>query len=135
MDKSAVNDSTHKQVIALRKDLAMGKGKLVTQGAHASLAAVLSRASRETAGELRVPLDEHLGPWLENRFTKICVSVPDEAALLELYTRALAAGVPCALIKDSGFTQFHGVPTYTAVAVGPASCPTIDTLTGELKLL
>lgn len=131
---SLVNDSTHKQVIALRKDLGMGKGKLVAQGAHASLAAVLSRADRSTEGELRVPLDQDIGPWLEGRFTKICVGVPDEDALLALYTRALALGLPCALIKDSGFTQFNGVPTHTAVAVGPAPLDAVDHITGDLKL-
>lgn len=131
---SILNDSTHKQVIALRKDLGMGKGKLVAQGAHASLAALLSRADRGTAGELRVPLDDDIGPWLEGRFTKICVSVPDEEALMALYARALAAGLPCSLIRDSGFTQFNGVPTYTAVAVGPAPLETVDHITGELKL-
>ena len=33
---------THKQVIVLRKDLNMRKGKMVAQGAHASMAAILS---------------------------------------------------------------------------------------------
>ena len=41
----------HKQVIVLRKDLNMRKGKMVAQGAHASMAALLGTARRE--GEAR----------------------------------------------------------------------------------
>jgi PTH2 family peptidyl-tRNA hydrolase len=34
----------HKQVIILRKDLNMRKGKMVAQGAHASMRAILNGA-------------------------------------------------------------------------------------------
>jgi peptidyl-tRNA hydrolase len=37
----------HKQVIVLRKDLNMRKGKMVAQGAHASMRAILNGARRE----------------------------------------------------------------------------------------
>lgn len=124
---------THKQVLVLRKDLGMRLGKAVAQGAHASMAALLSRASQEE-GELRIPLDADIGPWLLGLFTKICVQVPDEEALLDIYDKALKANVPCALIRDSGLTEFHGIPTLTAVAIGPALNSRIDALTGHLKL-
>jgi PTH2 family peptidyl-tRNA hydrolase len=125
---------THKQVIALRKDLNMRKGKMVAQGAHASMAAVLHRAIT-AEGCLTIPLDADIGPWLEGRFTKICVSVPDEAQLKALFVQADAAGLPCALIEDSGLTEFGGVPTLTAVAVGPGPADRVDAITGGLPLL
>jgi PTH2 family peptidyl-tRNA hydrolase len=49
--------------------------------------------------------------------------------------RAKAAGVPCALIVDAGQTEFHGVPTKTCCAVGPAWIADVDAITGDLPLL
>lgn len=39
------------------------------------------------------------------------------------------------LVKQYGFTEFHSVPTYTALAIGPAESEKIDEITGHLKLL
>ena len=48
---------------------------------------------------------------------------------------ARAADVPCALIVDAGTTEFHGVPTKTCCAVGPAWADAVDAITGGLPLL
>ena len=123
-----------KQVIVMRKDLGMRKGKMIAQGAHASLKVL---ADRGRAGDdLVIPLDEPTREWLvSGRFTKVCVSVDSEAALDDVVARATAAGVPCALIVDSGRTEFHGVPTKTCCAVGPAWSDDVDAITGSLPLL
>jgi PTH2 family peptidyl-tRNA hydrolase len=73
--------------------------------------------------------------WMTGRFTKVCVSVDSEAALDAVVARAKAAGVPCALIVDAGQTEFHGVPTKTCCAVGPAWVADVDAITGDLPLL
>lgn len=124
----------HKQTIVLRKDLNMRKGKMVAQGAHASLRAILQLGHRE-GGRFVIPLDERLEPWLLGRFKKICVSVNSESELLALHERALEAGMIAALIQDAGLTEFGGVPTYTALAVGPDQEDRIDAITGSLPLL
>jgi len=124
----------HKQTIVLRKDLNMRKGKMVAQGAHASLRAIL-QLGHEDAGKFVIPLDERLEPWLLGRFKKICVSVNSEAELLEVYEKARAAGLIAALIQDAGLTEFGGVPTYTAVAIGPDREDRVDAITGALRLL
>ena len=116
-----------KQVIVLRKDLNMRKGKMVAQGAHASLGAILKD------GKLKKNAD--IDAWLEGRFTKICVSVDSEAELLEVYNDAVRAKLNCCLITDAGLTEFDGVPTKTAVAVGPGIPSEVDKITGDLKLL
>jgi peptidyl-tRNA hydrolase, PTH2 family len=121
----------HKQTIVLRKDLNMRKGKMVAQGAHASMRAILQLGRRE-GGNFVVPLDERLEPWLLGRFKKICVSVNSEAELLQLHQEAQAAGLITALIQDAGLTEFGGIPTYTALAVGPDRA---DLVTGSLPLL
>ena len=124
----------HKQVIVLRKDLNMRKGKMVAQGAHASMRAILNLARRE-GDALIIPLDARSEPWLCGRFKKICVSVNSENELLELHRQALAANLIASLIQDAGLTEFGGIPTYTAVAIGPDAGDKIDQLTGQLALL
>jgi PTH2 family peptidyl-tRNA hydrolase len=131
-------------VIVMRKDLGMRKGKMIAQGAHASLKVLLDagaierseRGSRDEAGaRFTFPLDAALTAWLGGRFTKICVSVDSEAELDAVVERARAAGVPCALVVDAGHTEFHGVPTKTCCAVGPAWSDAVDAITGGLPLL
>ncbi len=130
-----MHDKTeHKQTIVLRKDLNMRKGKMIAQGAHASMRAILNLGRRE-GDNFVIPLDERLAPWLLGRFKKICVSVNSEAELLALHEKAAAAGLITALIQDAGLTEFDGVPTYTAIAVGPDRADRIDSVTGELPLL
>ena len=129
--------SDPKQVIILRKDLNMRKGKMVAQGAHASLA-VLCNLMINSGGAVTIPKSKVTPPmqeWLDGSFAKICVSVNSEEELLEIYTQAKAKGIPCSLIRDAGRTEFNGVPTYTAVAIGPDTPERIDPITGQLPLL
>lgn len=123
----------HKQVIIMRKDLNMRKGKLVAQGAHASLGAILNLMQRQ-GNVLSLEMDERTEPWLTGRFKKICVYVNSEAELLDVYTAAQAAGLISSLIKDAGLTEFNGVPTLTAVAVGPDREDKVDVVTKHLPL-
>src|SRR5688572_167247 len=105
----------------MRKDLGMRKGKMIAQGAHASLKVVLEAGGLDPLGEsFTIRLDPAMAAWLGGRFTKVCVSVDSEAALDAVVERARAACVPCALIVDAGATEFHGVPTKTCCAIGPA---------------
>lgn len=129
-----------KQVIVLRKDLKMRRGKEVAQGAHASMAAILNSgnyarvADGGTLFSLDLPPGNALSEWLLGRFTKICVTVQGEDALKAIHAAAVNAGLPAAIIQDSGLTEFGGVPTYTAVAIGPAEASAVDAITGELPL-
>lgn len=113
-----------KQIIVIRNDLNMRKGKMVAQGAHASVSAVLKLlGSKEVA------------TWLNEGMTKITVKVESEQELLDVYKAAKEKGLPAQLIKDAGKTEFKGVPTLTALAIGPADNDAIDKVTGNLKLL
>lgn len=128
---------SHKQVLAMRKDLKMRVGKLAAQAAHASLAALLSRARRiDQGGEpgLFIPLDGDIGPWLDGHFTKIALGVASEEEARALFDKASALGIPCALIEDSGLTEFKGQPTVTGVSIGPAEAELVNQVTGHLPL-
>jgi PTH2 family peptidyl-tRNA hydrolase len=123
-----------KQVIVMRKDLGMRKGKMIAQGAHASLRVLLERGEAD-GDRYVIAMTDAMKAWMTGRFTKVCVSVDTEAALDAIVARANAAGVPCALIVDAGQTEFHGVPTKTCCAVGPAWVADVDAITGDLPLL
>jgi len=130
-----------KQVIAVRKDLNMRKGKLAAQVAHASMAVILDMMSKERLSpdtekwSLLMSESEDVFQWLHGPFVKIVVSVETYDDLMQLYVDSKLAGLPCALIQDAGRTEFHGDPTYTCIAIGPGNPEKIDKLTGHLKLL
>src|SRR5437763_16159032 len=82
-----------KQVIVMRKDLGMRKGKMIAQGAHASLAVLLDRGAPTDDG-YAFATTEAMREWLGGRFAKICVSGDSEAAPDDLVARPLDAGMP-----------------------------------------
>jgi len=126
-----------KQVIVMRNDLNMRKGKMIAQGSHACmmfLVESLLAAARDPASSFH--LDAGAWQWLASgRMSKICVRVDSEAELLEVAAKAQAAGLPVHVVTDAGLTEFGGVPTRTCAAIGPAAASRIDPITGHLKLL
>ena len=133
-----------KQVIVLRKDLNMRKGKMVAQGCHASMAIFFEMIQKRHTQDDHSIYEIHLPPgeigediitWVEGIFKKVTVGVNSEEELLKIYEVAKEKGLPCKLIQDAGLTEFDGVPTYTCCAIGPAKSELIDEITGELKLL
>ncbi len=131
-----LSENSPKQVIVLRKDLNMRKGKMVSQGAHASWAALLENASFDAGLQsVTFRLGEAEWNWLASgHFKKICVSVNSEEELFGIHRQAKLAGLPCKLIQDSGLTEFKE-PTFTALAVGPGWPQEVDAITGGLPLL
>lgn len=126
---------TIKQVIIVRKDLKLNRGKMSAQVAHASLAVITNKLNAIDEGEFSLFCDPDMSEWLSGSFAKICLYCDSEAELLALSKAAEEAGLNCSLIKDNGATTFHGVPTYTTCAVGPNQAEDIDKITGQLKLV
>lgn len=138
-----------KQVIVMRKDLNMTKGKMVAQGSHASLGVILRMMNDgksvheevpEITGDtysltLHVKVNSDLDDWLRGIFKKICVAVQSEEELITIYEQAINKNLPVALIEDAGLTMFNGVKTKTCLAIGPANEVEIDEITGHLKLM
>ncbi len=122
--------STVKQVIVIRKDLKMRRGKEIAQGSHASMA-FMSGAFTDDAWP---DMTTAALTWLKTKFTKVCLRVDSEEALMDVYNRAKDAGLMVHLITDSGLTEFNGVPTRTCIAIGPDYSDNIDAVTGDLKL-
>jgi PTH2 family peptidyl-tRNA hydrolase len=133
--------SNLKQVIVMRTDLNMRKGKMAVQLGHASQGWVHSRMSIAGSfdGQGNVGIITVNGPlleWLTNeRSAKICLAAESEEHLLSIAQRAQDAGIFCYVVTDAGLTEFHGVPTKTCLALGPDEASKIDAITGDLKLL
>ncbi len=123
-----------KQVIVMRHDLKIRRGKQIAQGAHASMA-FLTRRLQEFGTMSFSDFTDTEQAWLTESFAKVCCRVDSEEELMAIHDAAIAAGLQVHLITDSGKTEFHGQPTRTCLAVGPDLVEKIDEITGELKLL
>ena len=136
MDETAERRPT-KQVIVIRRDLRMRRGKEIAQGAHAAMAWLAERVIQRMTPDGtvdHVELSEAERTWLETSFRKVTVKVGSEEELMEVYRKALAAGLVVHLVTDRGLTEFGGVPTRTCLAVGPDYDDLVDPVTGDLEL-
>ena len=114
-----------KQVIAVRTDLGMSKGKLAVQVAHGAVSA---------SERVRVTQQHVWKAWFTEGQKKVVVKVASEEELLDLRRTAVDLSLPFALIRDAGMTELPP-GTSTVIAVGPGPADKIDRLTGVLKLL
>lgn len=143
---------TVKQIIVVREDLNMSRGKIASQVAHASMKVLLDamrivRLGKDEDASYNLCLeytnvmgdDENLNElkeWLlDGSFTKIVVYVKSEAKLISLYEKVQAAGLRVSMIIDNGTTEFNGVPTMTCIAIGPHSAERLDPFTKKYPLL
>jgi PTH2 family peptidyl-tRNA hydrolase len=116
---------SYKQVIVLRTDVKMSKGKMAAQTGHAAVsAAEYARKNRP----------EWWNPWMKEGQCKIAVKVTSEEELLELERIARNEGLPVALIVDRGLTEIPP-DTTTCLGIGPAPADKVDIVTGNLPLL
>lgn len=113
-----------KQVIVVRKDIEMGKGKLCAQVAHASLEAYKKTLSLKP---------DWVKVWESGGSKKVVLKVNTLEELIELYQRA-EKEIPGVIIKDAGLTQLPP-GTVTAAGFGPAPEEIMNKYFGHLKLL
>ena len=111
-------------------------GKYVAQGCHASVGALFSIGTISEDGKsFSIPLtNSFIKDWVTGSFKKITVYVESDADLVEIYNQAKSLGLPAAIIKDAGLTEFKGEPTLTAVGIGPDDENLINEITGHLPL-
>lgn len=108
-----------KQVLLVRDDIDMSRGKAIAQGSHVSVL-----ASRETE-------EDTVSEWLNSGGKKIVLRVSSEDELLEIIESV--DSLPTAKIRDLGYTELEP-DTLTAGAIGPANEDKIDEYTGNLPL-
>jgi PTH2 family peptidyl-tRNA hydrolase len=115
----------YKQVIVMRNDLKMSRGKIAAQAGHAAVSA---------AEEARKKCNEWWKAWIAEGQCKIAVRAESEEELLELERKAEKSKLPTALIVDRGLTELPP-DTVTCLGIGPAPSVQVDAITGKLPLL
>ncbi len=111
-----------KQVILIRNDLKLPKGKMSAQAAHASVEAVL-RSNKEV-----------VNVWRDQGMKKVVLKVETEKELLLYFQSAKENDLVTALITDAGRTIVEP-GTKTCIAIGPDDEDKIDQITGNLKMI
>ena len=111
-----------KQVIVVNRSLALPKGKLAAQVAHAAVGAFVSADAQAQI------------TWLQAGMPKIVVYAADADALVQLETLAHQHQIPACLVYDAGRTVIPA-GTITCLGLGPAAADALDPLTGTLPLV
>ena len=112
----------YKQVILVREDLKLPKGKMAAQVSHASVDATLKSDKKV------------VDAWKMSGGKKVVLKVKDEKELLEYKEMAEDYGLKTALITDAGHTVLEP-GTITCLGIGPDMEEKIDKVTGKLRMM
>ena len=111
-----------KQVILVRKDLKLSKGKLAAQVSHASVECLLRSHKDDVA------------KWRSQGMKKVILKVENLDELKKYRALAQDKGLVTCLITDAGKTQL-APGTITCAGIGPDKEEKIDPVTGELGMV
>lgn len=111
-----------KQVILVRNDLKLPKGKMAAQAAHAAVEAAFNSDKKK------------VDAWRKQGAKKVVLKVKDEKELLKYLQEAKDNKLKTALITDAGKTVI-APGTKTCIAIGPDEEDKIDEVTGKLKMV
>ena len=112
----------YKQIIIVRTDLKIGKGKLIVQCCHACI------------GALRLTNKKIIEKWEKEGAKKVVLKVRDLNELEKIEEELKKNKIKYFLVIDAGKTQLEK-GTITCIGVGPIEEEKIDKITGKLKLL
>ena len=112
----------YKQVILVRQDLKLPKGKMSAQCSHAAVECVLKSDQKLVQA------------WHKEGMPKIILKVENERELIKFKQLAEDAGLKSVLITDAGHTVVEP-GTKTCLGIGPDLAEKIDKITGSLKLI
>ena len=113
-----------KQLMVVRTDLGMKKGKQCAQCCHASL------GSWKVAKRGR---PAWVAAWDRRGCAKIAVKCPSEELMDAVAAACAEAGLPCYIVEDAGHTQV-APGSRTVLGIGPAPEEAIDAITGPAGL-
>ena len=114
----------YKQIIIVRQDLKMTKGKLAVQVAHGAVTA---------AERARTEWPRWFESWFQEGQKKVVAKVDSVQELFKLRDIAKSYRLPHAVIQDAGLTELPP-GTVTVLAIGPGPQKEIGRVTAHLKL-
>lgn len=112
----------YKQVILVREDLKLPKGKLAVQCSHASVASLVKSHK------------DDIKRWQSEGMKKVVLKVNDLDELIKYKNQAEDLGLITALIEDAGKTVVEP-GTITCLGIGPDKEEKIDKVSGKLKMV
>jgi peptidyl-tRNA hydrolase, PTH2 family len=115
----------YKQVILIRTDLKMSKGKSCAQCSHAAVEASLKSKKKN-----RIVFSA----WRLSGMKKVVLKVQNQKDLYKYAQEAKDVGITVAVISDAGMTELKPGTT-TVCAIGPDKADKIDLITGRLSTL
>ena len=110
-----------KQVIVVRGDLNISRGKIAAQACHASLGSY-KRADKRI-----------INRWEDEGGKKVVVKVNNLEELFQVYEVVKTTNIPYFLVQDAGHTELPE-STITCLGIGPDEDDKIDKITQDLKL-
>ena len=113
---------SYKQVIVVRADLKLSKGKLAAQVSHGSVEALLKSHK------------DDITKWRSEGMKKVVLKAKDSKELYKLKQDCDDLGIVCGLITDAGHTELPP-GTVTVLGIGPDKEDKIDKVTGKLSML
>ncbi|XP_063995222.1 peptidyl-tRNA hydrolase 2, mitochondrial [Diachasmimorpha longicaudata] len=120
-------DEYFKMVLVVRSDIAMSRGKIASQCAHAAVECV----QRFGSGKIDKKI---LDTWFFMGQPKIVLRITSEEKLKDLADEVKARGLTAVVIRDAGKTQLQP-GTISVLGIGPGPNSVVDELTSHLKLL
>jgi peptidyl-tRNA hydrolase, PTH2 family len=115
----------YKQVILVRTDLKMSRGKTAAQCSHAAVEASLNSKKKHRL---------IFSAWRLSGMKKVVLKVANQKELYKYAQESKDAGLTTAIISDAGMTELKPGTT-TCVAIGPDKESKIDLVTGKLSTL
>ena len=112
----------YKQVILMRNDLKLPKGKLAAQCSHAAVESTLNSDKKIVS------------KWRSSGAKKVILKVKDKKELLKYKQEAKDIGLTTALITDAGKTVI-APGTMTCLGIGPDEEEKIDKVSGKLGMV
>jgi len=119
-----------KQVVVVRKDLKVRRGKEIAQGGHGFSNWLLELIIDSFQKNKPIYLNEAQKAWINGNIAKVVLQAENEEQLELVYSEAKKFGLYAHMVIDSGLTEFNGIPTKTVVAIGPDYVDRIDAITG-----
>jgi len=111
-----------KQVILVRSDLNLPKGKLAAQVAHAAVEAEINSSRKKVE------------TWINEGAKKVVLKIKDLNELKEIEKEARREKLTVSVIEDRGLTVVEP-GTITCMAIGPDEEQIINKITGHLKIV
>jgi PTH2 family peptidyl-tRNA hydrolase len=121
-----------KQVIVVRKDLKLRKGKLASLAAHAAMQFILDNNESDRPDELQVKLSQQEVHWIQGSFDKDVLGIDSHDALSDMVLKAELNGVNVYSIFDKSKKPDEG-PQLVCAAFGPDEEDQLDQIIGNLK--